>query len=155
MKGVTMISPKRFFKLLAVIITAILILQTISCGTLIYPERRGQTTGRLDIGIVLLDAAGLLVFIIPGIVAFGIDFTTGAIYLPGSGRKSSGFDGKDNYKIVKVDPKNLNREIIEDVVGGHINQPVDLSKSNVETIQLRSLDMLTENIEKFNMRKIM
>lgn len=57
---------------------------TVSCGTLIYPQRRGQTDGRIDPAVAILDGVGLLVFIIPGLVAYAIDFSTGAIYLPSS-----------------------------------------------------------------------
>src|SRR6187402_2306410 len=54
-----------------------------SCGALIHPERVGQPrTGRLDPSIVLLDGLGLLLFLVPGIIAFIVDFATGAIYLP-------------------------------------------------------------------------
>lgn len=52
------------------------------CGLLLYPERRGQPGGRLDWGVVLLDGIGLLLFFIPGVIAFAVDFATGAIYLP-------------------------------------------------------------------------
>jgi hypothetical protein len=52
------------------------------CGLLLYPERRGQPAGRLDWGVVLLDGIGLLLFFVPGLIAFAIDFATGTIYLP-------------------------------------------------------------------------
>jgi hypothetical protein len=68
-------------------LVAVLIVQTLGCGTILYPERRGQTSGRYDTDVVLLDAAGLLLFIIPGVIAFAVDIFTGAIYLP-PGEKS-------------------------------------------------------------------
>lgn len=52
------------------------------CGTLLFPERRGQESGHVDPNIVLLDALGLVLFIVPGLVSFIVDFATGAIYLP-------------------------------------------------------------------------
>jgi hypothetical protein len=52
------------------------------CGTLLYPERRGQPAGRLDWGVVLLNGIGLLLFFIPGVIAFAVDFSNGTIYLP-------------------------------------------------------------------------
>ena len=55
-----------------------------SCGTLLYPERQGQSRGNIDPAIAILNGVGLLFFVIPGLVAFGIDFHTGAIYLPNS-----------------------------------------------------------------------
>jgi len=35
--------------------------------------------------VVALDAIGLLFFFVPGVIAFAVDFVTGAIYLPGGG----------------------------------------------------------------------
>ena len=54
----------------------------LGCGTLLYPERRGQTRGRLDADVVILDGIGLLFFVLPGLFAFAVDFVTGAVYLP-------------------------------------------------------------------------
>jgi hypothetical protein len=69
---------------LTLILIATLSLQAASCGTIIHPERWGQPrTGPLDPSIVVLDGLGVLLFVIPGIVAFVVDFSTGAIYLPG------------------------------------------------------------------------
>ncbi|RDL43821.1 hypothetical protein DN730_11595 [Marinomonas piezotolerans] len=65
------------------VIGSVLVSQITACGTLIYPERNGQKGGKLDIGVVALDAVGLLLWFVPGVVAFGVDFITGAIYLPG------------------------------------------------------------------------
>ena len=52
------------------------------CGTIFFPERRGQPPGPLDWRIVALDALCLVFFFIPGVIAFAVDFSTGAIYLP-------------------------------------------------------------------------
>ena len=68
--------------------TLVALLCTSACGYFLYPERVGQKSGKIDPTIVLLDAAGLLVGIIPGVVAFAVDITTGAIYLP-PGQKST------------------------------------------------------------------
>jgi hypothetical protein len=58
-----------------------------ACGYFLYPERVGQNGGKLDTAIVVLDAAALLFGILPGVVAFAVDITTGAIYLS-PGQKS-------------------------------------------------------------------
>tara|TARA_B100001059_G_C17620428_1_gene469232 strand:- start:257 stop:628 length:372 start_codon:yes stop_codon:yes gene_type:complete len=68
--------------------------QLAACGTLFYPDRRGQISGKVDPVIVALDAIGILFYVIPGLIAFGIDFATGAIYLP-------------NGKTAQVDPEQL------------------------------------------------
>lgn len=67
---------------LGMALIAVVLSSIIGCGTIIYPERRGQPAGPLDAGIVILDAVGLLCFFVPGVVAFAVDFATGAIYLP-------------------------------------------------------------------------
>lgn len=64
-------------------VIAALLSQLTACGTLFYPDRRGQIEGRVDPVIVALDAIGILFYVIPGLIAFGVDFATGAIYLPG------------------------------------------------------------------------
>ncbi|OEO25039.1 polyribonucleotide nucleotidyltransferase [Pseudomonas sp. J237] len=71
-----------------------LMTQLAACGTLFYPDRRGQISGKVDPVIVALDAIGILFYVIPGLIAFGIDFATGAIYLP-------------NGKTAQVDPEQL------------------------------------------------
>ena len=53
------------------------------CGAFIHSERVGQShSNEIDWKIAALDALGLLLFFIPGVVAFVVDFSTGAIYLP-------------------------------------------------------------------------
>jgi hypothetical protein len=52
----------------------------VGCGTILYPERRGQTSGHVDTGVAVMDGLWCLVFIIPGVVAFIVDFGNGAIY---------------------------------------------------------------------------
>lgn len=54
------------------------------CGTILHPERKGQVNGKIDPGIAALDGLGLLLFFIPGIIAFAVDFSNGTIYLPGT-----------------------------------------------------------------------
>lgn len=53
-----------------------------ACGTILYPERRNQPAGRIDSDVIILDAIGLIFFFVPGVIAFAVDFATGAIYLP-------------------------------------------------------------------------
>jgi hypothetical protein len=53
------------------------------CGTVFYPERRyAPHSNQIDWKIAALDGLGLLLFFVPGVVAFAVDFVTGAIYLP-------------------------------------------------------------------------
>ncbi|MGE8394624.1 MAG: polyribonucleotide nucleotidyltransferase, partial [Pseudomonas sp.] len=65
------------------VVIATLLSQLTACGTLFFPDRRGQIEGKIDPVVAALDAIGILFYVIPGLIAFGIDFATGAIYLPG------------------------------------------------------------------------
>jgi hypothetical protein len=112
-----------------------------SCGTIIHPERVGQPRGgRLDVSIVLLDGLGLLCFFIPGVVAFVVDFATGAIYLPpGYSQSGEGGDSKE-WRIVKVPKEELTRERIEEVVSREVGRTVDLDGEEVRVERLSSID---------------
>jgi hypothetical protein len=75
-------------KSLIATLTTILLVQFTACGTILHPERKGQKSGRIDPAIAILDGIGLLFFLLPGVIAFAVDFSNGTIYLPG-GRHSS------------------------------------------------------------------
>jgi hypothetical protein len=53
-----------------------------------YPERKGQKGGRIDVGIAVLDGIGLLAYLVPGIIAYALDFNNGTIYLPATAQGS-------------------------------------------------------------------
>ena len=87
-----------FKKLLSVIVLMPLIFVMTGCGAIFYPERSGNTS-KVDPKVAVLDGVGLVFFIIPGVVAYAIDFSTGCIYL-------SGREAKSNYNNIK--PKDCN-----------------------------------------------
>ena len=62
-----------------VLIVAVLFFGISSCGTLIKNGQGGRTN-QLDVGIVVLDTLGLLLFVIPGVVSFIVDFNNRTIY---------------------------------------------------------------------------
>ncbi|WP_373185118.1 polyribonucleotide nucleotidyltransferase [Halopseudomonas sp.] len=64
------------------LVAAALASQLAACGTVFYPERRGQISGQIDPGVAILNGIGLLFYLVPGVIAFAVDFATGAIYLP-------------------------------------------------------------------------
>src|SRR5690242_14546393 len=69
----------RSIKAVSLGLVAALALQ-VGCGTLLYPERRGTTGGRVDVGVAVMDGLWCFVFLVPGVVAFIVDFSNGAIY---------------------------------------------------------------------------
>jgi hypothetical protein len=114
------------------------------CGTLLYPERRGQPKGRLDWGVVGLDGLGLLLFLVPGIIAFAVDFYTGAIYLPPETPAPDGYSdasrrSAQELQVVQLTPDELTDERIATVVAAHIGRPVNLAAANCRREPLPSL----------------
>lgn len=88
-------------KITGSLLSVALLTQLAACGTIFYPERRGQLSGKIDPAIAIMDAIGLLFYIIPGLLAFAVDFTTGAIYMPGG-------------KHAQVDPQLLQQAVQPD-----------------------------------------
>lgn len=128
---------KKLMKTLSVIVCAILIVQLAGCGTLMYPERRGQRGGRIDAGVAVLDGIGLLFFIIPGIIAYAIDFSTGTIYLPGTDHGS--LDLKD-IKQVKFNPRHYTKATIEIIIKEETGYAVKLNQGNMKIYRLESIN---------------
>lgn len=118
------------------LLAASLLAQLSGCGTLFYPERRGQLNGQVDPAVAALDAIGILFYVVPGLIAFAIDFGTGAIYLP-EGRYSVaperlqdaiGADGRiDHIRLRAILQQELSRDLPLDDPrlvrrSGHIEQ---------------------------------
>ena len=60
-----------------------LMLPVASCGTLMFEDRpNAPHSGKMDPNVVIMDALCLLLFIVPGVVAFAVDASNGALYLP-------------------------------------------------------------------------
>lgn len=129
-------------KSLKTLLVLSLVLPAVSCGTILYPERRGQSSGRLDPKIVALDAVGLLAFFVPGVIAFAVDFNNGTIYLPPeeSGELSANSAEGDGWTAVKVDAEELTAEKISAVIGQRTGKQVTLTPG---TYQVRSV----QNVE--------
>ncbi|HEX6985601.1 MAG TPA: hypothetical protein VF170_09500 [Planctomycetaceae bacterium] len=137
----------RFRSALTLLLTASVVWTT-SCGTLIHPERVGQPRGgRLDLSIVLLDGLGLLFFFIPGVIAFVVDFATGAIYLP-PGYGDAG-DPK-SWRVVRIPKDEMTREKIEEVVSREVGRPVDLEAEDVRVERLRTIDEAPRQFRAFD-----
>ena len=103
---------KTLVNTLRIFICIVLMAQLMGCGTILYPERKGQTGGRIDAGVALLDGIGILVFIIPGVIAFAVDFYNGTIYLPGT---SSGQDVNTTIQDAGQDLKSAGRHAADSI----------------------------------------
>ncbi len=107
-----------------------------ACGTIIHPERQNQrASGNLDVGIVILDGIGLFFFIIPGVIAYAVDFSNHTIYLP-SGHRSS-LDGQHRYAEIRIDGK-MDQAAIENALRAETGQALDLGRQDVEVTRLDS-----------------
>lgn len=103
-----------------------------SCGTLLHPERKGQISGRIDAGISVLDGIGLLLFVIPGVIAFAVDFSNGTIYLPPGGSSLQNVpDDLANMVATRIDKRELTKPRIEMLIKEHTGKDIDLSSPNV------------------------
>ena len=113
-----------------------------SCGTILYPERRGQPCGRLDVGVVVLDGIGLLLFFVPGVVAFIVDFATGAIYLPAEYSLADPAGGPE-MRVIHVDRADLTPRRIEAIVQEQTGKSVRLEPGAYRAVRLQQLDQVT------------
>lgn len=108
------------------------------CGTILYPDRSYQKKrGSLDPAIVILDGIGLFFFIVPGLVAFAVDFTTGAIYFPAE--HEPGDKERTIFDPYKSETK-LDQREIERVVALKTGKQVNLLRDDVRVMELQSLD---------------
>lgn len=104
-----------------------------SCGSLIYPERRSARTDEtmskeIDFLILGLDAVGLIFFLIPGLVAFAIDFGTGAIFLPEGGKQMDNKEPTIFNDLSELDRINtpVQPEELERILTKYTGRKIDL-----------------------------
>jgi hypothetical protein len=112
------------------------------CGMIMHPERRNQPTGGgIDWTVFALDTVGLLLFFFPGVIAFAVDFTTGAIYLPVTnyGDNKLPAEGKKLVEV-RVPKEELTPERIQQVASQHVGHNVRLAIGEFVTSPLKKID---------------
>ena len=140
-----MILQKRLPKMVCLGLCVVLVLQLAGCGTIIYPERRGQAHGQIDPGIAVLDALGLLLFIIPGVIAFAVDFSTGAIYLqPGQKPKTLSVE---KVAVIQVSPAELHESTICRIVEENTGCSEISSLRGAKVVTLNGVEEIGKKIE--------
>jgi len=113
------------------------------CGTILYPERIGQPPGPFDWKVVALDTLGLLLFIVPGAIAFAVDFSNHTIYLPpqeyyyGDATKRS---AHGSLVSVPLPRDQMSQDGLEQVVSKHSGRRVSLAPGQFESRSLAKLD---------------
>ena len=120
-----------------------LAVQQTGCGTIFWPERRGQPAGPLDPKVVALDAIGLLLFFIPGVIAFAVDFSNGTIYLP-PGEYASSRRSKTRWTRVRTARQQPTLDEIEHLVQSHTGKAVRLRPGQYRVGTLETADALED-----------
>lgn len=127
-------------KILHVLVVGVFSFQLASCGTLLYPERRGQTGGKVDIGVALLDGIGLFFFLVPGIIAFAVDFSNGSIYLPPGSAKNN-----TETKVVRFDQHHWSPTMLEQLIAQETGKEFKLDDQRLQMVRLKDKqDMQTQ-----------
>lgn len=115
-------------KMIAVSLSAVMVLQLTACGTVFYPERKGTKSGEIDPVVAVADAIGLLFFFIPGVIAFAVDFNNGTIYK--SGKRHSSLTPAE-LKSVSVNGK-VDKKALSALMSKKLGLAVNLDSSSLQ-----------------------
>ena len=129
-------------KVLSLSLCAVFLLNIVSCGYILYPERKGQTGGKIDAGVAVMDGLGLLFFIIPGIIAYAVDFSSGCIYLP---ETTSSNDGGGGLNIVKLEGE-ITLAKVEAALKDQAQLNIDFDNTYILSEQVDSKDKIASQI---------
>ncbi len=123
-------------------VCVVLVILLAGCGTIMYPHRVGQRGGNVDMGVVAMDGLCLLLFVLPGVVAFIVDYANGAIYLPG------GFGSMElkDMKKISFDADKCTLADIEKTISGEIGREVKISGPGMKMYSFRSYGELKNSI---------
>ena len=68
---------------------------------------------------------------IPGVIAFAVDFSTGAIYLPsGKSKTARGMENHD-LAVINMSPNDLNIAKLDEILVAHTGEEVNLESNTV------------------------
>lgn len=140
--------------------TATLLLATVtmayttSCGTLLHSERSGKPhSHRIDPTIAILDGVGCLFFLVPGVIAFAVDFYTGAIYLPVNRPAGTSTtpecDPAEAVRVLQLTQEQLTKEHIEAIVSQHVGRPVTIARQTTSAHRLPEARDIRERVARF------
>lgn len=131
----------RPLKSLSFAVSLVLFLNVTGCGYILHPERRGQTGGNIDPAIAIMDGIGLLLFVIPGVIAFAVDFSSGAIYYPGGRRSATSLEEMNQCAF---EPKGATPAMIERIILERTGIDVRLDRDHVRVIKMDSLEAASQ-----------
>lgn len=142
----TTTTKRSFAVIVNLLIIFTLVANLTSCGTILYPERKGQKPGQIDTGVAILDGLGLLFFIIPGVIAFAVDFNNNSIYLPHSSSKHKSSSKKSSQIQSK---QKLNKASIEKIIRTETGLSINLEQTDMEVIRLTSQAELISKLDSY------
>ncbi|AZM96191.1 hypothetical protein [Vreelandella venusta] len=116
---------------LAGAIVGVSIVTLSGCGTLFHPERKGQLSGNVDPVVAIANGVGLLFFIVPGVIAYAVDFSNGTIYLPSASSASVDIHHLDDAMDVAS---------LEKLLSDKVGQPISLANELLMMEEVASLD---------------
>ena len=123
------------------LITGLIIASQISaCGLLLYPERKGRAGGRIDPTVAILNGVGCLFFLIPGLIAFAVDFHHGTIYLPSGTGPSLLREGQ--WRRLEVGQAGLQPQAIEALLRAQTELSVSLDDPRWDVLRAENLEQL-------------
>jgi hypothetical protein len=87
---------------------------------------------RIDVGVVVMDGALLLLFVLPGLIAYAVDFSTGCIYLP-PGRVMENLDNlaPSDMQVIRIAPERLNMNTLSGIVQQHTGVDVTSNSTDI------------------------
>lgn len=141
------LARQRFTSILVPVLAVAVVVNLASCGTILYPEREGQRVGKIDPGVAILDGVGLLFFIIPGVIAFAVDFSNHTIYLPHS--HTSSIDTPHRYAQIHFNGR-LDPAAVEGYIRAETGKEVRLQQSSLEVVRLDSLADLDARFARYD-----
>ncbi|WP_111412305.1 hypothetical protein [Billgrantia lactosivorans] len=122
----------RIRRALAGLVLGTSLIALVGCGTVFHPERKGQLSGRIDPVVAIANGVGLLFFIVPGVIAYAVDFSNGTIYLP-SAHDSAGVD------VLPME-EGMDLPALERLLSARTGMPVSLDRELLRVEEVESLD---------------
>lgn len=127
-----------WFRTVKSAVALIVFVECSGCGYIMHPERRGQTGGQVDATVAIMDGVGVLLFVVPGVIAFIVDFSTGAIYLPHTNR--AGSRRIEDMVRVSLDTRHGARAAIEQVLREQLGVEIRLNRDDLIVTRIPSVE---------------
>jgi len=116
---------------------------------LLHPGRvNAPHSNQIDWKVAALDGLGLILFFVPGVIAFAVDFYTGAIYLPAN-HITGGYTASKvelNRRVIPIE--DLNISSIEQAVTDHVGRNVSLQDDASRVSHLAKIERFDAQVER-------